>query len=147
MAYRNQIDTVWANFFAHMQTLDDGATPPFRSVVEGETTPYQYEHPFVGVQCLSAKPIERTGADKKWSVKCRIRVTTTSPGTNQATEEILEKMAVANDHIEAYVKPDGVAGFEDMDWSITDNITPDEGNVSVADSTFTFTVMVTRGMN
>ena len=147
MAFRNKIDTVWASFFAHMQELDDGSSPPFRIVVGGETTPWQYEHPFLAVQCLAAKPIERSGADKKWSVSCRVRVTVTATGPDGGLEAILEKIAVANDKIEIYKKPDGVAGFEDMDWSVTDTIEVDDGKAMTADSKFTFTVMVTRGAN
>lgn len=146
-SFRNTIEAVWAAFFTHMQQLASGGSPPVKSVVEGETSPHQYEHPYVAIQVLSAEPTDRADYDKKWTVKCRARITTTSPGPGLATQDMLDKIATVNDKIELFPKPLGVSGFEDMDWSITDTIGIEQGKVLIADSTFTFAVMVSRGAN
>lgn len=147
MPFRNTISAVWQSFFAYMQELAQGQTPPVTAVIEGETTPHQQEHPFASLQVTSTKVAERAGQDKLWTVACRVRITATSPGDGGGTAAILAAVAIVNDKIEAYAKPDGVAGFEDMVWSITSSLRPDEGNILIADSTVNWTVMVTRGGN
>lgn len=148
MAETNTIEAVWTAFFNHMKTLiGSGApSPTITNVVEGEVTYDEEVPPFLSVQLIDAEPEQRTGQNKIWQCRVKVRlVVLHSVGGITAT--ILHRVGDIEDAIEAFTKPDGVAGFEDAKWSYTYPNTPTHGNLVVAESLRNFTVVVARGAN
>jgi len=142
----NTIGAVWTLFFEHMQTLIGSGTPAITNVVEGEVTYDEELPPFLAMQLIDAEPEQRTGQNKTWQCRVKVRlVVLHSIGGITAT--ILNRTGDVEDAIEAFDRPDGVAGFEDAKWSITYPNTPTHGNLVVAESIRNFTVVVARGAN
>lgn len=147
MPYRNTVPAAWSLFFSHMQTLQSGGSAPFRQVAEGEGAPDAYPVPFLLLQLLSAKISSRADNDKQWEMKIRLRAVSESTSADGATTAILSKISATQDKIEALVKPDGVSGFEDGEWSITYDKSAERGNLVIGEMVTTCNVMVTRGSN
>ena len=146
MADTNTIENIWTELFEHMQTLVGSGTPPFTNVVEGEATFDQEVAPFLTIQLLDAEPEQRTGNNKVWQCRIKIRIVEEfSSGTITAT--ILNRVGDVENSIEAFTRPDGVAGFEDAKWSYTYPNDATHGNLIVAEAIRNFTVVVARGAN
>lgn len=151
MAYRNTLSGAWSSFFAHMQqligTVGSGSTLAIRAVEEGESVLDAYPVPYLLVQFIASKVESRANNDKMWGGKIKFRIVSQVTNANGATTEILSKIAQVENKIEAYTKPDGVAGLENSEWSLTFETAPTRGNLIVADALRDFTVMVSRGSN
>lgn len=147
MADTNTIEAVWSAFFAHMESVLEGSgNPAITDVLEGEVAFDEQAPPFVGLQLIDAEPEQRTGQNKVWQCRIKVRlVEVFSSGLLTAT--LLARVGTIEDAIEAFTKPDGVAGLEDAKWAYTYPHTPTHGNLMVAESVRNFTVVVARGAN
>lgn len=150
-AFRNTIPAVFASLFAHMRglvgTSGDDSNLTIRAVDEGEAVLGSKPIASLTLQLLDAKVAARSDGDKQWEQSLLIRVVTEIPSADGATSEILSKIAQVEDRLDAYAKPEGVAGLEDGSWSITFSTSAEHGNLITADSLRKFTVMVSRGAN
>lgn len=149
--FRNTIGAVFSAFFTHMKELEGttgaDSNVEIKKVAEGENLPLSHPLANVTIQLLSAKIIGRSDRDKQWQQQIKISVETEIKSADTATTEILSKTAQVENKINSFVLPDGVAGFEDSEWSVTFGTTAEHGNTVSADCTRNFTVMVSRGGN
>ncbi len=147
MATRSTVSSVWSSFLARMQALASGQSPAFADVVEGEVGTTHYEHPFLAVKLLSATVSSRADEDKEWKCKVQLRIVAEQTTADSAATVALGKISAVEDQIDGFTKPDGSAGWENAEWSLTFSITSEEGNLVQADNVRDFTVMVARGAN
>lgn len=151
VAFRNTISSVFASLFSHLRGLEgtsgDNSSITIRKVAEGEAMIGAHPVASVVLQLLDAKIVGRSDSDKQWRQQLKIRIETEVQSADAATSEILSKIAQVEDRIESFAKPEGVAGLEDAEWSITFGASAEHGNTLTADSRRVFTVMVTRGAN
>jgi len=147
--YINKVSEVWAHFFAYMSELegqspDDGV--PIEKVVQGDPAVQDYPIPFLSVQMLSSVVNRRSDEDKLWRQTVKLRIVSRSPDDDPTTE-ILRKIAMVENQVEAYERPEGASGFEDAAWAIKFGVSPEAGNIVMADSERSFAVKVERGDN
>lgn len=152
MPFSTTLGELFANFFTHLKTTLEGASNPgsplpIRKVAEGEGMLDEHPVPFVLVQLLSIKATGRVDLAKKWEVKLKLRVVSAITGADLALSEISNKAGQVENAIDAYVRPDGVTGFEDGEWSFTYEDNPNHGSLIIAESTRTATMIVARGVN
>ena len=142
---RGKITTFWSKFFTHMEAMKGtlaGTTGRYQSVLEGEAGSYSSSPPFILVQLISAKVVERADTKKIWAVEVRVRVVSTIPGTSSATAEITARTAEIENHIEAFELPVDVQQSSKETWSYTFPISSEGGGKVQADSIRTYTVAI-----
>ncbi|HUS98632.1 MAG TPA: hypothetical protein VMX97_18050 [Hyphomicrobiaceae bacterium] len=151
MADTNMIRAVWAAFFTHIKQLEgatgNGSSIAVRRVVEGESALEAHPIPYVLLKLTEVEPTSRADNDKIREAKLKIRVVTIAQTADGATSEILSKIAQVDDKVEAFIRADGVAGFENNKWGIAFNWSADHGNIVAADSELSFGVRTARGGN
>jgi len=149
--FRSKLSTAWTAFYAHLKQLENtagnGSVLKIRKVAEGEATFDAWPIPFLVVQLISGKTVSSIDADALWTGQVKIRVVSLIAAANTATSEILSKIAQVEDKITAFVRPDGVNGFNAGDWSITFEYKSSQGSLVVADCLRDFTVAVAKGAN
>lgn len=148
---RTTIPAVWILFLAHMKGLQDtsgsGSSQNIRVIHDGEVPFDGLPIPYVALHILSVISIGKIDADKQWEQKLKIRIASLITGADMATAEILSKIAQVTDRVETFDKPNGVSGFEEIEWSITHSISTEQGNMIMADAIIPFSVVALRGVN
>lgn len=141
----------WAHFLAHMRQLEnttgEGSTQAIRKVAEGEAVLQAYPIPYVLLQLLGLKVVDRADVDKQWVGKIKIRVVSNITSADGATTEILSKAAQVQNRLESYVKPDGVTGMENAEWAFATLNDANAGALVTADCVVDVAIMVARGSN
>ncbi len=148
---RNKLADVFLDFFNHMVELvgspSEGTSPAIQKVAEGEAGLGAHPIPFLVIQFLSAKPIARADTDLVWECQIRIRIISRASGPDGATDELLTKIGLVQNKIQAYTKPLGVDGFDQTEWATTFPISPAGPAMIEADSLHTYTVAIAHGAN
>ena len=148
---RNKLSTVFLEFFGYVQELvgqtGDGSTLKIEKVAEGEAAIGIHPIPYIVVQFIQATPKARADRDLVWSCQIRIRIVTRTNSADGATAELLAKLALVQNKIQTWRKPDGVDGFDSTIWSLSFPIDPSAPATLQADATYDYTVAVAYGAN
>lgn len=149
--FRNTITAVWSSFYNHLKTLK-GQLPPdgrqaIREVFEGEVVTDTGPVPFLTVQFKELKPVSRTETDKQKLIKVAVKVVTSVVQTDDATAEILSKIAMVDNVLDTWTRPSGVTGLENPHWGVIFWTSADHGNLVAAQCELEGSVMVGRGAN
>lgn len=148
---RNKLAVVFLDFFNHIAELvgqtGEDSTLAIQKVAEAEAGFGAHPIPFIVVQMISAMPVARADTDLVWECKVKVRVVSRAINTDGATTEVLTKLALVQNKIQAYDKPEGVDGFDKNEWSFNFPTSPDGPSQIQADSLYCFTVAIARGAN
>lgn len=147
----SDLATFWDDLHTHILTLvgtsGEESTLTIAAVAEGEAVPEQFQIPFIVMQLIDFKVQDRTGTNKVWTGRVKFRVVTLQTSALRPTVEIMDKIAQVQDKLDTFTRPDGTRGLEDAEWSITYPLTPEHGNLIIAEQVASFNVNVARGDN
>lgn len=146
------IKAVWDFFFSYMGQLEGQSGPdstlPIRAVAEGESTDDQYPIPFLEIQLIKFEAVEKTVSATVYEGLMKFRIVSQSVSSSTSISEIISKIALVSDHLDAMDPPTGMnRGFTDRKWSITHPTEPKAGGTTRAEATASFRINVGKGEN
>lgn len=136
------------DYFTQLQgRISEGSQLKIRDVLEGENLPGAAPVPHINLRIQKMTPRGRADRNKVWAIQVGVQVRSEITASDGAHAEILSKIALIQNHLDAYVKPDGVQGLDDSEWSISFPSTSESGNQVHADSIVTMSVVVAPNEN
>jgi hypothetical protein len=147
--------TTFEAAFNHLLTAIEGlvgstganSSVEVRKVTEGENIVGSAPLAHINVRVQTLVPQGRADLNKVWKVQLGIQVRTEIRQTRGAHTEIFAKVALVQDFLDAYRKPDGVEGLDNTEWSVSFPAKTDSGNEIHADSIMTMTLVVAPNAN
>lgn len=118
-----------------------------RRVTEGENIVGSSPLAHINVRVQTLVPKGRADLNKVWEVQLGIQVRSEVRQTRGAHTEIFAKVALIQDFLDAYQKPEGVRGLDNTEWSVSFPAKTDSGNEIHADSIMTMTLTVAPNAN
>lgn len=118
-----------------------------RKVLEGENIIGSAPLAHINLRFQTIKSVGRADRNKVWEVQLGIQVRSEIRSARGGHTEILSKVALIQDKLDAYVRPSGVQGLDNSVWSISFPSSATQGNEVHADSILTMTVVVAPNQN